>query len=108
MARRAPPDQVARETIELQERLITVWTRVVREGFTLGLSQYLQPGTVPPRDRPTNEPGMIFISLIADGLDELLGKVRDYGGAVIEETFIGRSLLVRELDGQLLEILPPE
>ncbi|MEE9285649.1 MAG: VOC family protein [Dehalococcoidia bacterium] len=78
---------------------------LVREGFTLELLHYPQPGTAPRRERAMNEPGLTHISLNVDDMPGVLAQVRDLGGEVLEETDLGAAIFIRDPDGQLIELL---
>jgi lactoylglutathione lyase len=78
---------------------------LVRDGFTLELLYYPQPGTEPYRDRKMNEPGLTHISLNVTDIDQALTKVSECGGEVLEDTSLGSAVFVRDPDGQLIELL---
>ena len=78
---------------------------LVREGFTLELLHYPQPGTAATRDRVMNEPGLTHISLSVDDMPATLAQVRDLGGQVLEDTDLGGAVFIKDPDGQLIELL---
>ncbi len=79
---------------------------LVREGFTLELLHYPQPGTAATRDRVMNEPGLTHISLSVDDMPATLAQVRALGGHVLEDTNLGgAAVFIRDPDGQLIELL---
>ena len=87
-----------------------------REGLTVELFQCLEPKPSPRSNRALNEPGLSHIALLVDDIDELLSKVPSYGGQVLEDTKgpiledteADDALFIRDPDGQLIELLPPE
>ena len=78
---------------------------LVREGFTLELLHYPQPGTAATRDRVMNEPGLTHISLSVDDMPATLAQVRALGGQVLEDTDLGGAVFIKDPDGQLIELL---
>ena len=78
-----------------------------RDGCVLELLRFDRPGNVPPRCRPFTEPGLTHISLTVDDLASACALVAEHGGEVLEATEIpGMAIMVRDPDGQLLELLP--
>jgi lactoylglutathione lyase len=78
-----------------------------RDGWVLELLHFDRPGNEPARDRPFTEPGLTHISLTVDDLPSACALVAEHGGEVLEETDVsGMAIMVRDPDGQLLELLP--
>ena len=73
--------------------------------FTLVLLHYDRPGNPPYRPRVMNEPGLTHLSITVDDLDATLGRVVAAGGEVLQDTNLGVAVLVRDPDGQLVELL---
>ncbi len=80
---------------------------LVREGFTLELLYYAQPGTTPARQRAMNEPGLTHISVNVSDMDGILKKVPSFGGEVLKDTNLGVAIFIRDPDGQLIELIEP-
>ena len=74
-------------------------------GMELELMEYPLHGTAPARDRPTNQPGIGFMHLDVQDLPGLLARTPDFGGQVVEETNVGRAAMVRDPDGQIVELV---
>lgn len=67
-----------------------------------------RPGNDPVRERPFTEPGLTHLSFTVDDLTATCAAVRAHGGEVLEDTDMGGfAVMVRDPDGQLLELLPP-
>jgi catechol 2,3-dioxygenase-like lactoylglutathione lyase family enzyme len=80
----------------------------VAGGAVLELLHFDRPGNEPARDRPFTEPGLTHLSLTVDDVAATCERVRELGGEVLEDTDMGGfAILVRDLDGQILELLPP-
>lgn len=102
-------------TLELPDAAVTdllsieapVGLRAVylRQGdFQLELMQFDREGNPGFQPRVFNEPGLTHLSVSVDDLDEARARVPELGGSI--ETDLGAVVLVRDPDGQLLELLP--
>lgn len=79
------------------------------DGFVLELMHYAAPGaTAPYRARTMNEPGLTHLSISVPDIRAAAEKAVEYGGAVIEESDLGLALMIRDPDGQLIELLSEE
>ena len=78
---------------------------LVREGFTLELLYYPQPGAAPRRERAMNEPGLTHISLNVRDMKATLTKVKELGGQILSDTDVGAAIFVKDPDGQLIELI---
>jgi catechol 2,3-dioxygenase-like lactoylglutathione lyase family enzyme len=78
-----------------------------RDGWVLELLHFDRPGNEPRRDRSFTEPGLTHISFGVDDLPSACALVTEHGGEVLEDTeILGMAVMVRDPDGQLLELLP--
>ena len=75
-----------------------------RGGFTLELMHFDRPGNPDRADRRFNEPGLTHLSLSVVDLPDVVSRVADFGGEVVVD--LGMVAMVRDPDGQLLELLP--
>jgi predicted enzyme related to lactoylglutathione lyase len=73
--------------------------------FVLELLHYERDGNPPFRPRAMNEPGLTHLSITVTDLPGALERVRALGGAVDESTHVGVAVMVRDPDGQLIELL---
>src|SRR4051794_40948716 len=73
--------------------------------FPLELLHYDRPGNPPFRGRVMNEPGLTHLSITVADLDATLGRVAAAGGEGLADTSLGVAVLVRDPDGQLVELL---
>ncbi len=77
-------------------------------GAVLELLHFDRPGNDPQRDRPMTEPGLTHVSFTVDDVAAACERVRALGGEVLADTDMGGfAILVRDPDGQVLELLPP-
>ena len=73
--------------------------------FTLELLHYDRAGNPSFRARVMNEPGLTHLSITTDDIPGALERVRTLGGEVIESSNLGVAVLVRDPDGQIIELL---
>ena len=80
----------------------------LRQGeFVLELLGFRGVGTTAPAaPRVMNEIGLTHISVSVDDIDATAAKAVEYGGSVLEQTHVGAAVMIRDPDGQLLELLP--
>jgi predicted enzyme related to lactoylglutathione lyase len=87
-----------------------VGVRVVylrRAGFVLELMEYTAAGAVrPQRSRVMNEIGLTHLSVAVDDIDATAARAAQHGGSVLPQTHVGAAVMIRDPDGQLLELLP--
>ncbi|HRW37318.1 MAG: VOC family protein [Acidimicrobiales bacterium] len=77
-------------------------------GAVLELLHFDRPGNDPQRERSFTEPGLTHISLTVDDVAATCDRVRALGGEVLDDTDVGGlAIMVRDLDGQIVELLPP-
>ncbi|HEX8056944.1 MAG TPA: VOC family protein [Novosphingobium sp.] len=76
------------------------------DGFVLELMHYAAPGAQAPyRPRTMNEPGLTHLSISVADIRATARRAVELGGAVIEESDLGVALMIRDPDGQLIELL---
>lgn len=78
-----------------------------RDGWVLELLAYADATMAPRRDRPMNEPGLTHISISVDDVDAACATAAALGGEVLDDRgFPGMVAMLRDPDGQLIEVLP--
>ncbi len=74
--------------------------------FVLELLHFDREGNAPERRRVFTEPGLTHLSFNVDDLAATCAVVEQHGGAVLRQTELtGVAELVRDPDGQLLELI---
>lgn len=80
---------------------------LVLDGFVLELLHFDRTGNAPARDRDMTEPGLTHLSFGVDDLDATCPRLATLGGTVLDERRLpGIAAMVRDPDGQLIELLP--
>jgi lactoylglutathione lyase len=100
-----PPDDRTAKLVQLPEPLGVHATYLVRDGFVLELMDYSKRKVHAGAERVMDQVGLTHISLSVSDLDAVLAKVAEFGGTVIDATVTKQSALIRDPDGQLLELL---
>jgi lactoylglutathione lyase len=98
------PDEAAAALlcIDPPVNLTAVYLR--RGAFVLELLHFDRPRNPGRRERAMNEPGLTHMSVAVEHLDGVVARVPELGGEVI--TQLPGAVLVRDPDGQLVELLP--
>ena len=78
-----------------------------RGPFVLELMQFHRPDNPPWSGRVFNEPGLTHLSVSVEDLDAALDRVETLGGRIVRR-LPEAAAIVRDPDGQLLELLPME
>lgn len=101
-----PPDGPTGRLLGIPEPVGLTAVYLTMGGFVLELLHYERDGNPPASARVLNEPGLTHLSIGVDDLRAALDVVRAHGGDVVESSDIGLAVMVRDPDGQLLELLP--
>lgn len=102
------PDPVASRLLQVPEPVGLTAVYLELDGFVLELLHFDRPGNEPARRRPFTEPGLTHLSFTVDDVAAACEAVVAHGGEVLADTDVGGfAILVRDPDGQLLELLPP-
>lgn len=98
------PDGAVGRLLQLQEPIGLHAVYLVLDGLVLELLHY-EEGTHPPaRRRTMDDPGLTHLSLAVDDLAAAVDRVRAHGGSLVEGTDLGAAAMVRDPDGQLIEL----
>jgi catechol 2,3-dioxygenase-like lactoylglutathione lyase family enzyme len=101
------PDEAASKLLRVPAPVGLTAAYLALDGFTLELIHFDRDGNEPRRDRSFTEPGLTHLSFSVDDVRAVCAKARELGGEVLEDTDVGgRAILIRDPDGQILELLP--
>jgi lactoylglutathione lyase len=101
----SPPDEGTGPLLQLNAPIGLHATYLVRDGLVLELLAYshrpLRVGSV----RVMDHVGLTHLSLSVSDLGAVLARVDEFGGSVVDGSVSGQSAMIRDPDGQLLELL---
>ncbi len=101
------PDEPAGRLLRVEPPVGLSAVYLEHEGFVLELLHFERPGNPPARERPFTEPGLTHISVSVDDITAACEQVATFGGEVLADTDVGgMAIMVRDPDGQLIELLP--
>jgi lactoylglutathione lyase len=100
-----PPDEGTDQLLQLHTPIGLHATYLVRDGLVLELLDYSQRDVHAGPDRVMDQVGLTHVSLSVSDLQSVLAMVEGFGGSVVEATVTDGSAMIRDPDGQLLELL---
>lgn len=100
-----PPDGPTGQLVQLSGPIGVHATYLVRDGFVLELMDYSKREVQAGSERVMDQVGLTHISFSVSDLAAVLEKVPKFGGAVLEGTVSEGAAMIRDPDGQLLELL---
>ena len=99
------PDSPADRLIQVEAPLGLSAVYLRLGNFVLELLYFERPGNPPAATRVMNEPGLTHLSLTVDDLPGTLTNVVEHGGQVLEDTNVKAAVMIRDPDGQIVELL---
>jgi lactoylglutathione lyase len=100
------PDEGTEKLLQLARPIGVRATYLVRDGFVLELIDYSKRDVHAGRERVMDHVGLTHMSLSVSDLAAVLAQVAEFGGSVIAETVTEQFAMIRDPDGQLIELLP--
>ena len=100
-----PPDAGTDQLLQLDGPIGLHATYLVRDGLVLELLDYSQREVRAGPDRVMDQLGLTHLSLSVSDLGAVLAMVDGFGGSVVKATVSEQSAMIRDPDGQLLELL---
>ena len=101
----APDDRTA-PLLQLPEPVGLHAMYLLLDGFVLELIDYSRRPVHAGEQRVMDQIGLTHISLSVPDLPGVLARVAEFGGSVVEATVSAGAAMIRDPDGQLLELLP--
>ena len=102
----AAPDASTAPILELPEPIGLTAVYLRRDGFVLELLSFADAGTNAGPTRKMNDIGLTHLSVSVDDIDATAALAVEYGGAVLPQTNICLAVMIRDPEGQLIELLP--
>ena len=101
------PDGPASQLLRVPAPVGLTAVYLERGGFVLELLHFDREGNDGERERSFTEPGLTHLSFSVDDIGATGDRVTELGGQVLADTDVGGlAVMVRDPDGQLLELLP--
>ncbi len=101
------PDDPAGQLLRVEPPVGMTAVYLERDGFVLELLHFDRPGNAPQRERSFTEPGLTHLSFSVGDLAATAALAAELGGEVLADTEIpGAAIMLRDPDGQLVELLP--
>ncbi len=101
------PDGPASKLLQVPVPVGMTAVYLERDGFVLELLHFDRPGNAPQRERSFTEPGLTHLSFSVPDVAFATSRVAALGGEVLADTDLaGLAVMVRDPDGQLVELLP--
>jgi catechol 2,3-dioxygenase-like lactoylglutathione lyase family enzyme len=100
------PDAGTEKLLQLERPIGVRATYLVRDGLVLELLDYSQRDVHAGAQRVMDQVGLTHMSLSVSDLAAALALVEEFGGSVVQETVTEQFAMIRDPDGQLIELLP--
>jgi lactoylglutathione lyase len=100
-----PPDDGTDQLLQLEKPIGLRATYLVRDGLVLELLDYAKRDVHPGPERVMDQLGLTHLSLSVSDLAAVLTMVDSFEGAVVDATVSEQSAMIRDPDGQLIELL---
>lgn len=100
------PDDGTEQLLQLARPIGVRATYLIRDGLVLELIDYSQRVVHTGSERVMDQVGLTHLSLSVSDLAGVLSMVDDFGGSVVEATATEQFAMIRDPDGQLIELLP--
>ncbi|MGA8331891.1 MAG: VOC family protein [Mycobacterium sp.] len=100
-----PPEDATAKLLQLDTPIGLHAAYLIRDGLVLELLTYSKRQPKGAGARVMDQIGLTHISFSVADLPRVLEEVEQFGGSVVSETVSARSAMIRDPDGQLLELL---
>jgi catechol 2,3-dioxygenase-like lactoylglutathione lyase family enzyme len=99
------PEEGTNQLLQLEKPVGLHATYLLRDGLVLELLDYSGRQVHAGSERVMDQIGLTHISFSVSDLGGVLQRVEGCGGAVVDGTVSKQSAMIRDPDGQLLELL---
>ncbi|HET7667567.1 MAG TPA: VOC family protein [Mycobacterium sp.] len=100
-----PPEDATGQLLQLDQPIGLHATYLVRDGLVLELLAYAEREAHTGPQRVMDQVGLTHMSFSVSDLAAVLTMVDSFGGSVVDETVSEQSAMIRDPDGQPLELL---
>jgi catechol 2,3-dioxygenase-like lactoylglutathione lyase family enzyme len=100
------PDEAVGKLLGLTPPLAAQLCYLELDGYAIELISFGAPeADVHQRPRPMSEAGLSHLSVSVDDIRASAARAVECGGSIVESSDLGIALMVRDPDGQLIELL---
>jgi lactoylglutathione lyase len=100
-----PPDDGTDQLLGLTKPIGLHATYLLHDGLVLELLDYSKRDVHAGSERVMDQLGLTHLSLSVSDLPAVLAGVEVFGGSLVEDTVSEQSAMIRDPDGQLIELL---
>ena len=100
------PDEGTEQLLQLAGPIGVRATYLIRDSLVLELIDYSKRDVQVGPERVMDQVGLTHLSLSVSNLGDVLAMVDGFGGSVVKETVSEQFAMIRDPDGQLIELLP--
>lgn len=100
------PDEATSALLQLSGPIGIHATYLVRDGLVLELIDYSKRDVRAGPQRAMDEVGLTHMSLSVSDLPGVLAQVESFGGTLVQGAVTEQFAMIRDPDGQLIELLP--
>ncbi len=100
------PDEGTAALLQLDGPIGVRATYLLRDGLVLELLDYSKRQVDTGRERVMDQVGLTHMSLSVSDLAGVLTQVESFGGSVVKGATTEQFAMIRDPDGQLIELLP--
>lgn len=101
----SPPDGVTSKLLRIPRPVGLTAVYLGLGDFVLELLHFDRPTDAPRRERLMTERGLTHVSITVDDIAATVEQVVAHGGEVLADTDITVAVLVRDPDGQIVELV---
>lgn len=101
----SPPEGVTSRLLRVPRPLGLTAVYLGCGEFVLELLHFERDGNAAAREREMTEPGLTHLSIRVDDIAATTALATAHGGQVLEDTDVGAAILVRDPDGQIVELV---
>jgi catechol 2,3-dioxygenase-like lactoylglutathione lyase family enzyme len=102
------PDEPSSVLLQLPQPVGLTAVYLLRDGLILELLHYASAPVQSQARRVMAEPGLTHLSFSVADVGRALEEVKALGGQVLEQTNIKAAIMIRDPDGQLIELTTPD
>ncbi len=98
------PDEGSSILLKLPQPVGLKAVYLLRDGLVLELLHFSSAPVRPWTERVMAEPGLTHLSFSVADVEQTLERVVAHGGQVLEDTDVKAAIMIRDPDGQLIEL----